>query len=270
MFPVNQHYIDFKQSRIHYQTIGSGSEWLFCFHGYGEQSAGFQLLGNRLADHFTIVAIDMPFHGQTDWKEGLLFEPEDLVSIIRQIKPAPIPIQLLGYSMGGRIAMQLVSMIPDQVTKVLLLAPDGLHNNPWQWLATRTKTGNRLFSYLMQHPKTMLHIMDLLGKTGLYNKNLLRFVHYYLDDAEQRRLLYKRWTTMRNFNPGKSALKSIINQHKIPLTILFGKYDSIIRSRHGYRFRKGAENQVRVMEIESGHQLLKEKHLPLLTRLILE
>lgn len=264
------HYISFRQSRIHYRITGSGPEWLFCFHGYGEDAAGFQLFENSLSAHFTIVAIDLPFHGQTDWKEGLLFEPDDLVSIIHRIKPAQTPIQLLGYSMGGRVAMQLVVMMPDQVKKVLLIAPDGLHNNPWQWLATRTRFGNRLFRYLMQHPSVMLNTMSLFEKTGLYSKNLLRFVHYYLDDAEQRRILYKRWTTMRKFAPDKENLKSVISKYRIPFTILFGKYDSIIRSRHGYRFRKGAENQVRVMEIKAGHRLLKEKYLPLLTRLILE
>jgi pimeloyl-ACP methyl ester carboxylesterase len=267
---TTDHHINFQRSRIHYRITGSGPEWLFCFHGYGEDAAGFQLLENCLPDRFTIVAIDLPFHGQTDWQEGFLFEPEQLVSIIRRIYPFHKPVQLLGYSMGGRIAMQLAAMIPDQVKKVILVAPDGLHNNPWQWLATRTKPGNRLFKYLMQRPHMILKMMDLMGKTGLYSKKLLRFVHYYLDDAEQRGILYKRWTTMRKFSPGKHHLKSVLNQYQIPVTILFGKYDSIIRSRHGYRFQKGAENHVRVMEIEAGHGLLKEKHLPLLTRLILE
>jgi pimeloyl-ACP methyl ester carboxylesterase len=265
--PVS-HHIRFRNSVIHYTRLGMGPEWLFCFHGYGEDGGSFAELAESLAEQFTLVAIDAPFHGKTDWQEGLLFGPGDLVEIINRIKPANEQMQLLGYSMGGRIALQLLQLIPEQISKLVLIAPDGLHKNKWQWIATRTRIGNQLFSFTMHKPYWILGLLDLAAKLGLYNKNLLKFVHYYLDDEDQRLILYRRWTTMRKFRPDKTLLKKIIAKHKIPVNILFGKYDRVILTKHGRHFSENADSYIKVIEIEAGHQLLKERHIPLITTLL--
>jgi pimeloyl-ACP methyl ester carboxylesterase len=265
---TESHYIVYHRSRIHYLRIGSGTEWLFCFHGYGETAESFKLLEPALGQRFTIIAIDMPFHGQTDWQEGLLFTPEELLILIGQIKPTQQSMHLLGYSMGGRIAMQLLQLIPEQITRLVLVAPDGLHKNKWQWIATRTDVGNRLFHYFMLHPKAVLGLMDTGFAIGLYNKSLHKFVHYYLDDADQRLTLYRRWTTMRKFRPDKDLLQSVIIKNKIPVRLLFGKHDHVILTEHGIDFAKNSDGFIEVTEIEAGHQLLKEKHLAQIVRLV--
>ena len=261
-------YIDFRNSTIHYTRLGHGPEWLFCFHGYGEESGSFSLFEETLGNRFTLVAIDAPFHGKTDWKEGLLFEPTELIEIINRIKPASEPMQLLGYSMGGRVALQLLQLIPEQIKQLVLVAPDGLHKNKWQWLATRTSMGNRLFSYIMQKPFGLIRLLDLAAIWGLYNKNLLKFVHYYLDDADQRQILYRRWTTMRKFRPDKALLKKIIVKNRIPVKLLFGKYDRVILTKHGTHFSENTDGLVMITEIESGHQLLRDRHIPLISELL--
>jgi pimeloyl-ACP methyl ester carboxylesterase len=248
--------------------MGSGAEWLFCFHGYGEDGGSFAFLENPLGHRFTLIAIDFPFHGKTDWQEGLLFEPAHLIDIIHQIKPKQQPMHLLGYSMGGRVALQLLQLIPQLVTGLLLVAPDGLHKNKWQWLATRTKIGNRLFAFSMRRPFIMNSLLDLLSSLRLYNNSLLKFIHYYLDDVEQRMILYRRWTTMRKFRPDKGLLKKIILQNRIPVRLLFGKYDRVILAKHGKDFSKHSDGYIRVIEIDAGHQLLREKHLPLIVDLV--
>jgi pimeloyl-ACP methyl ester carboxylesterase len=265
---AESHYIDLGSSQIHYLRIGDGVEWLFCFHGYGETADSFRLLEPALGKRFTIIAIDFPFHGKTTWQEGWLFTPQDLLLLISRLKPKDQPMHLLGYSMGGRIALQLLELAPEQVTKMILIAPDGLHKNKWQWIATRTSTGNRLFHYFMQHPGAVLALMDAGAKLGLYNKSLHKFVHYYLDDAEQRLTLYRRWTTMRKFRPSLPLLRSIIIKNKIPVRLLFGKHDHVILSKHGTAFSKNSHGLIVVKEIEAGHQLLKEKHLTQILEMI--
>ena len=263
-------YIPFLRSGIHYLQWGRGKEWLFCFHGYGEEASSFGFLAEILGERFTIVAIDLPFHGLTDWKEGLLMQPAQLISIIHKIKPAGATMQLLGYSMGGRISLQLLSDIPEEINRLVLVAPDGLHRNPWQKMATRTSAGNRLFAWLMQQPYPMMAPLKLAAKLGLYDKNLLRFIEYYLNDKEQRRLLYQRWTTLRHFRARPEKLTGIINKHSIKLNLLFGKYDRVIRTKHGLHFQQKAGSLVSVTEIEAGHQLLREKHRELISELLVQ
>ncbi len=228
------------------------------------------MMEKLLGEGFTIIALDFPIHGKTDWNEGLLFEPADLISIINQIKPENEKMHILAYSMGGRVALQLLQLIPEQIASLVLVAPDGLHKNKWQWLATKTIIGNYIFRSIMQNPYWMMGVLDFAGKLNLYNKSLLKFVHYYLDDAQQRNILYRRWTTMRKFRPDKDLLKVIIAKHKITVNIVFGKYDRVILTKHGKSFSKGTEECIKVIELEAGHQLLREKHAQLIAQILLQ
>ena len=268
--PAESHNILFRSSNLHYKRFGHGEEWLFCFHGYGEESSSFLMFEPLLGNRFTIIAIDFPFHGQTNWKEGLLFDPVDLISLINRIKPANESMHMLGYSMGGRVALQLATMIPKQIVRLVLVAPDGLHKNKWQWMATRTIAGNRLFGYIMKYPFLMRVVLNLAATFKFYNQSILKFVHYYLDDAEQRNILYRRWTTMRKFRPGMGLLKKQIIQNKIPSDLVFGKFDRVILTRHGHRFSQQAEDYIKVIEIEAGHQLLREKYALMIANLLLK
>jgi hypothetical protein len=42
--------------------------------------------------------------------------------------------------------------------------------------------------------------------------------------------------------------------------LIFGKYDKVITAKYGRLFKKGVENWVTIEELDSGHQLLKEKN----------
>ena len=65
---------------------------------------------------------------------------------------------------------------------------------------------------------------------------------------------------MRKFYPNLSLLKKIILKNKIPVSLLFGKYDRVILTKHGFTFQKNIEELVEVKEIKAGHQLLKIKY----------
>jgi len=261
---LETHSIPYRNSVIHYYRFGNGPQWLFCFHGYGEDGSSYKIIESLSGKDYTLIALDFPFHGKTDWQEGLLFDIHDLLNIINLIKPANQPMSLLGYSMGGRVALQLAQTIPGQINKMVLVAPDGLHKNKWQWLSTETQLGNWFFGYFMRNPRLMMELLNITVRLGFFNKNLLKFVHFYLDDAEQRSALYRRWTTMRKFRPQLSLLKNTILKNKIPVHMLFGRYDRVIVSKYGFAFSKHAEAYIKVEEIETGHLLLREKYAPLI------
>ncbi len=257
---TGSYYISYQHSRIHYRRGGEGQRWLFCFHGYGEDAESFDFLVKQLGSQFTLIAIDLPYHGKTEWKEGLFFDPLALVSLIHELKPAHIPMQLMGYSMGGRVALQLYTLVPHEISGLFLFAPDGLHRNPWQRIATNTKAGNHLFKFLMQYPGWILYPLRFAGRIGLYNRNLLRFIDHYLGKADERSILYKRWTTLRYFKATEQALIKALQTNPVRVELVFGRYDNVIPAKHGIPFRQEAGDMVRVTVWEAGHQLLKQKH----------
>jgi len=252
--------LSFRNSTVHYTHWGTGPEWLFCFHGYGEESSSFLCLKKSLEQQYTVIAIDLPFHGKTEWNEGFSFEPDDLLEMIHQLRPAGQGFHLMGYSMGGRVVLQLVQLAAVEIRSVLLVAPDGLHKKVWQRLATNSPAGKQLFKKVMEKPEWLLGTLDLAGKLGLYNRNLLKFVHYYLDEARQRKLLYNRWITMRKFKPDKKRVKQKIVQNRILVNLVFGCYDNVILTKYGTAFSKNSEGYIQLTELEAGHLLLREKY----------
>lgn len=167
---------------------------------------------------------------------------------------------LLGYSMGGRIALHLLTMQPQRIAGIVLVAPDGIYVNPWYWLATQTHWGNQLFRVTMENPNWFLGLLRFAEKRGLLNKSVTKFVHHYLHDSAVRKALYRRWTTMRRFKPNKAQVLQTLKHKGQRLQILYGKYDRIITPKYGQRWQAAAPQHIQITLIDGGHILLQEKY----------
>lgn len=112
----------YRNSSISYYRFGSGPKAVVCFHGYGEEAAAFNFLEKYASNQYTFISIDLPFHGKTEWKDGINFLPKDLLQIIERIleqnKPPtsnfqpqnPNPkLSILGFSLGGRMGIKSLS-----------------------------------------------------------------------------------------------------------------------------------------------------------------
>jgi pimeloyl-ACP methyl ester carboxylesterase len=257
--------IPYKHSSIAYSVIGRGIKKAVCFHGYGEDSASFTFLEKYLGNELTLYAIDLPFHGDTVWNEGLDIAVSDLVSIVQLISGCSEggtgpKLTVVGFSLGGRIALSIYQNFADYIDRLVLLAPDGLKINFWYWLATQTWLGNHLFAFTMKKPAWFFGLLKMLNKLRLVNPSIFKFVHYYIGDAHVRSLLYKRWTGLRNIRPDLPLIKQLIKANKPVVNLVYGTHDRIILPSVGYRFQKGIENSCTVTVIRSGHQVLHEKH----------
>ena len=265
---MEQKFISYKSSQISYCRFGAGPNKVICFHGYGEEAALFGFLEKYTVNQYTFYSIDLPFHGKTAWNEGLNFITNDISQIIEMIlyqdnQQLEIPhqkISLLGFSLGGRVALSFFQANPEKVEKLILLAPDGLKVNFWYWLATQTSIGNNFFAFTLKHPGWFFIFLKMMNKIKLVNASIFKFVNYYIGDATVRNLLYNRWTTFRKLKPDLSLIKSLIRKKNIPVQLMYGQYDRIILSSVGDKFKKGIEEQCTVTVIQSGHQLLNEKY----------
>ena len=268
-YEMESRHLAYKNSTIWYYRFGSGPRGAVCFHGFGEDASMFGFLTNYAGNQYTFYSIDLPFHGKTEWKEGLNFTHKDLLQIVEAITQegnqeqatSEQKLSLLGFSLGGRIALSLYQAMPDKIEKLVLLAPDGLKVNFWYWLATQTWLGNKFFAFTMKKPSWFFGLLKLLNKLKLVNASIFKFVNYYIGDAEVRRLLYARWTTLRKLKPNVGKIKNKIRENKTPVRLIYGKHDRIILSSVGEKFQKGIKEHCILTVIHSGHQVLHEKHI---------
>ncbi|HVS95379.1 MAG TPA: alpha/beta fold hydrolase [Puia sp.] len=262
---MSDHFLSFRSSRFHYSLWGTGHRVLFAFHGYGESAASFGFLAAAIGQDFTIVAVDLPFHGQTEWNEGLFFAPADLLKLLQQIAAGLADRSadwwLLGYSMGGRVALELFGLAPGKVRRLVLLAPDGIRVNPWYWLATRPSWGNHLFRLTMQKPGWFFFLLRAANRFGLVNPSVYKFTVHYIDDTHARRLLYTRWSVMRGFRPDLRKIAALVRGHRTPVQLLYGRYDRIIQSRRGASFERRCAPYCKMTILPGGHQLLQPKFM---------
>ncbi len=256
--------LSYKKSKVSYYCFGNGPETAVCFHGYGENGTLYSFFEDYAGNAYSFFAIDLPFHGKTEWNEGLTFTLEDLSQIIGGIlnqKDGSNKFTLIGFSLGGRIALSYYEVHPERIKKIVLLAPDGLKVNSWYWLATQTKIGNRLFEYSMKNPGWFFALLKAMNKIGLVNASIFKFVNYYIGNKEARDLLYQRWTTLRKLKPHLEQIKQFIRKNKTATRLVYGKFDRIILPVRGEKFQKGVEEFCILTVINSGHQVVHENHV---------
>jgi pimeloyl-ACP methyl ester carboxylesterase len=251
-----------KSGVISYHRFGKGPKLMVCLHGYGETGGSYRELGVAAGTEFTLLCPDLPLHGGTKWeKPG--FSLTDLRSIImglieQECGDTSDPFTLLGYSMGGRLALAFAENFPGDLRLLVLLAPDGLKVNPWYWLATRTLAGNRLFRYTMNHPGWLFAIMKIGLRTGMLGPGITRVGHYYLDDTEERGRLYERWMLFRNFRPNRRKKSIFSGVNNLSCMIISGRHDRIITAAALERFASGNGAAIELVLLNAGHGLLKQ------------
>lgn len=233
---------------------------MICLHGFGESALHFMPLAKYMGGRFTIVGIDMPFHGQTTWEEKRPFTGADLQALIGMIlaQQRQERFTLLGYSMGGRLALCMVTAMAPQLQNIVLLAPDGIKNNPWHMFVTRTRLGNWLFKYVTYKPQLFFRLLSFVRKLGTLNESVYKFAFYSMDKLDKRLLVYNVWTCMRRMLPDLKKCKKLLAEYNIPTLLIYGKYDRIIPAVVGQRLVDGSIRGEIVL-LDKGHQLISEE-----------
>lgn len=260
----------YNHSSIHYYRFGNGASLVFCFHGYGETGKVFQLL-DRETTNTTYIAIDLPYHGKTEWNESAPVTNRILWEIIEGIATqhpgwhSSEKIKLMGFSLGARVALSLYEAHPQHFKKLILLAPDGLKINFWYWLATQTLIGSALFKFTIRHTGWFMVFLKILNRLKLLNSSIYKFIFHYLKDKKSRDELYQRWIGLRKFRPKLEEIKKQIVFQHTSVRLVYGKYDRIILPVRGEKFQKGIETYCTLTIIDSGHQVLQERNMNAIT-----
>jgi pimeloyl-ACP methyl ester carboxylesterase len=252
-------YFRIRNSFIHAIKFGNGKKLLLCFHGFGEDASKFLLLESSLSSRYTVIALDLPFHGETKWERGDLFKKQDLKHLIEEVlrRENYQRFSLMGYSLGGKLVMAAIHSFALQIDEVILAAPDGVVNNSWYNLAVYPGWGQKLFHRFVENPHFVFSIARILGSIRLLDERLIKFLQVQTDSQEKRQKIYDVWLTIKDFERELSLTKKLITAHHIRSFIFIGKYDRVITTRIGSKFSHGLSNCSYII-LEKGHNLITE------------
>ncbi|MCW3122913.1 MAG: hypothetical protein JWQ38_2405 [Flavipsychrobacter sp.] len=256
-------YIDIGTEKLHYLQWGSGSKILLAFHGYGNDAKMFSPLEPYLNDDYTILSFDLPHHGGSKWQDDSLFTKKDLALLVGHIKSIykVDKVSLAGYSMGGRVCLSIIEVVPASIDKVLLLATDGLTVNIYYYFFTRTWPGKKMFRHMLEHPALYFKIMDLLKKTKLVDAARHKFVMYFLKSEQDRKQLLRIWAGTSDIIPSPGKVKALIKQCAIQVHIYMGAYDKILPPSLAEGFGSGLDT-VHLHTLEKGHRVFDHDNAP--------
>jgi pimeloyl-[acyl-carrier protein] methyl ester esterase len=106
---------------LYVEVNGNGPD-LVLLHGWGLNVRVWDGLVEELRDRFRMIAVDLPGHGRSPWSPGRNTPAEQAWLLHSALAPISNRYSLLGWSLGGQIALDLAAAMPAQIDKLVLVA----------------------------------------------------------------------------------------------------------------------------------------------------
>jgi pimeloyl-ACP methyl ester carboxylesterase len=233
---------------------------MLAFHGFNRSADDFRVLEPALAKEFTVISFNLFYYGRSHMETGkeYSFDYEDLRGLIRIImEERKIDrFSLLGYSLGGRIALACLELFAEKVELLLLFASDGIRMNRWYSLFTRNWLLRRLYKRIIKKPNLFYKLADNLRSRGYISESLYSFAVYHMQDEEKRRRIYDVWMVFRKIIPNIAHIVKLINRHNCEVHLFFGRYDRVIPVEIGRSFAGQINGKGFLHVINTGHNLI--------------
>lgn len=155
---------------------GSGAP-LLLIHGWGMHGGMWKNVAEQLAQHFYVLAVDLPGHGHSVARDSSRHSGDDGIDAIVDKLSAQFtePLTLCGWSLGGQIALRWAQRQPQQVQRLLLVATTPCFMQRPDWLcAMQAETLAEFDTALREnYAQTLRRFLALQVRGGEQERELL-------------------------------------------------------------------------------------------------
>jgi 2-succinyl-6-hydroxy-2,4-cyclohexadiene-1-carboxylate synthase len=239
----------------HQKEIDRTKDYVLFLHGLTGCAEDWFPVFEQMPDKYNYLALDIIGHGKSDSPvDPAKYNVEALISQIKYIKDhlTPNKIFLLGYSMGGRLALNYAISYPDDIKGLILESTSaGIKNDEER--QKRYEDDSKLIEFIETH--TLEEFIDMWNDQELFNTQR-RFSNDKLKKMKKKKSSGSKLgyaNTLKGFSTG--IMPPVHDKlKKIPVKILLitGDLDSKftgINARLAKRFFKAKHKIVR----NSGH-----------------
>jgi pimeloyl-[acyl-carrier protein] methyl ester esterase len=210
---------------LYIEINGSGPD-LVLLHGWGLNIRVWDGLVQELGDRFRMIAVDLPGHGRSTWGAGGGTPAEQAWLIHTTLASVSNRYSLLGWSLGGQIALDLAAAMPGQIDKLVLVAatPRFAQSADWPYgmqPAAITKLATQLRQNYRQTVRDFLELQvrgSIEGSSVLEQLRHALFVH----GEAQPEALEAGLNTLAT-----SDLRPTLPHVKAPTLAIAGQHDRI-------------------------------------------
>jgi pimeloyl-ACP methyl ester carboxylesterase len=252
-------FFDQPSGKIHCLQFGAGPELLIALHGFSDRARMFAVLEPALAEKYTVVAVDWPFHGQTEWTPNT-FSKADLLDIIRRILADNNKerFSLMGFSFGARLAQALLPELSGQLNKLYLLSPDGVKTKGMSTAAHTPMWVRHLLYRILQKPGWFIALLNVGKKIGVAPPLIHHFLTNNLNRPERFRRTFGCWLAMDSFYLRRHTIQRILEETQLRTDVYIGLNDPMLRQKTLKKLFEGLP-EVRVFWLDEGHRLIGEE-----------
>ena len=248
--------------RVRYTDLGFGDSVVLLLHGFGGDLDNWFFNHDALAEKHRTLALDLPGHGQSG---KTIYDPSlsgmaTFVSNFLDVLAVP-PVHVVGHSMGGAIAMQLLLECPETVKSLGLICSAGLGpeiNSDYLRGFIEAKTSHELKQVVQQ----------LFADESLATLQLIEdLLKYKLSEGVEAALNTLSETLLSG--GVQPVLADEVAASGKPVLVIWGRQDRIIPVSHALSFSTTSGHSVEVEIFDSaGHMVQMEKAYDVNRRLL--
>ncbi|MCW2557898.1 MAG: Alpha/beta hydrolase [Mycobacterium sp.] len=241
-----------------FTSAGSGRSVLVLIHGLGGTRQTWRQLIPTLARTHTVIAPDLPGHGESDPPAGDYSVGAHACAVRDLLLALGHPrVSFVGHSLGGGIALQIAYQFPERVERLMLISSGGLGTEVTPILCAATLPGAEVVvAGLARIPNVLTRRAMALVPLLVARPDVAALATTLrgLAGARQRRSFVRTARTVIDWRGQTvSATRQLGLLRDIPVLVAWGAADTTIPPQHHHDFAERVPHAVMLELPEAGH-----------------
>ncbi len=248
---MQSYQLSVSNGHIFVRQWGQDHPLLIFLPGYGYEGSVVEPMLPALTKCFTVCAIDLPFHGQSQWATSF-FSKSDMQHIISQLtqRLGQQRFSLAGHSLGGRIALVTAPQFAEDLEHIFLLAPAGIG----RYTFALPRFLQRLVELAIQQPSWLKYVINTGHRLGLVSNFHRRYAEVNIYPEEARYRLFRVWNSLPGFQPERTVERLAFQSLPTPTVLILGKRDRVIPNEEVIQYFQ-TKQHLAIAELDAGHEL---------------
>jgi pimeloyl-[acyl-carrier protein] methyl ester esterase len=214
-------------SNLYLEVTGTGPD-VVLLHGWGLNLRVWDGLVAQLSSQFRFIALDLPGHGRSAWQGGQPTPAEHTWRIHGALASVSARYSLLGWSLGGQIALDLAAAMPGQIERLVLVAttPKFVAAPDWPHGMAPANLSKLAAQLRADYQRTVRDFLDLQVRGSIEKAAVAQQLRHSL-------LVHGEATPAALANGlqrlGNSDLRGTLPHVRTPALVIAGEHDRITR-----------------------------------------
>ena len=244
--------------RIHYQDSGPpDAPVLLLLHGFGSSLQTWDAWVPQLSRQYRVIRLDLPGFGLTGASPTRNYtDAGDIATLTHFADRLGLArFGVIGHSLGGKIAWSLAAAVPERITALVLMAPDGFAP-PDQWNSKpyEVPAFMGLMKYSLPKPLIAHFLGAAFSDPQWLTPAMVTRYHDMLRAPGVRQAILDRADQTLYANPLVP-----LQQIKAPTLLLWGENDRMIPSSNADLYAQVLPQSQTVILPQLGHVLQEEQ-----------